>query len=608
MVQFSTMYAPADRKVHELEERPRKKLEDPIIPISELGVTVPETDRTGKFASIVQNVQAAIRRGTGKLQLVMTEPHTNVVGGRFKGHGREVREAIKEVLLANDAELVGIELPTSLNNLSGLDQQKGVFSEEIRQKHLQEVRDAIKFASDIGQGGEIDIVSFEFPRTVFDAKWNREGKWKGVFSVPEEEKRSNIQFVDGTSGKVQQLDRDNLPPPQGLEGEGKPWKWKEYEELAEEIKKNPGKYAQYKDILGNNKEDWAFDLLKDSFYGKTERQAKRQELYHKMEAKKLEHNANAMKQRLVAKFGTDNEKSWDKNDEEYKEYKFHSDFAEQERIQAKEYASKVKQEEKMIKELRPLSTYAKENSIKSYAEAGIWAMDETHNSKHIKRPIAVGPEIGWPHAYGGHPEEFIELIKSARRKMAEDLIAKRGYTIEQANEQAKMHIKGTFDTGHMGMWLEKFRPELPWDKRVKEFNKWYMDYAKKLADSGTVGGIQLVDAHGAEHAHLPPGQGIFPVVEAAKEFKKRGFTGYMVSEGHEEERMGEGRIMLKTWEAFNSPISTGYSPGVTSQNFGEMHRGYFGRQYAPTQMFGSYTPPSAEYKPWAGGKNPISFE
>jgi len=159
MVEFNTMYyAPADREMHELDDKPtRKRLEDPIIPIKELGVTVPEMDPSGRGQSFVKNVQAAIRRGTGQLQIVMQAGHTSPVGGRFKGAGKEVREKLKEVLLANDAQIVGFELPTSLSNLSGLDQQKGAISEETRQKHLKEIHDAIKFASDIGQGGGIQL-------------------------------------------------------------------------------------------------------------------------------------------------------------------------------------------------------------------------------------------------------------------------------------------------------------------------------------------------------------------------------------------------------------------------------------------------------------------
>ncbi|PIN80759.1 hypothetical protein COV11_03345 [Candidatus Woesearchaeota archaeon CG10_big_fil_rev_8_21_14_0_10_30_7] len=611
MVEFNTMYyAPADREMHELEERPsRKRLEDPIIPIRELGITVPEMDTSGRVQSFVKNVQAAIRRGTGQLQIVMQAPHTSPVGGRFKGAGKEVREQLKEVLLANDAEIVGFELPTSLSNLSGLDQQKGAISEETRQKHLKEIHDAIRFAADIGQGGGIDVLSWEFPRTIFDAKWNQEGKWKGAFEIAQEEEQSSIQFVDGATGKIKQVGTENLPPPPGFEESGRTWKWNEYREFANKLKKDQKKYQEYKNVLGSDKENWAFDLLKESFYGRQERQAKRMELYHHSQFKANQHQADAMKAKAVEMFKTKDETKWAKEIKD--EIKLHEDLAKQELIQAKEQASQVKEAEQEIRNLQPLASFAKNNSFKSYSEAGIMAMEETHKTKNIRRPISVGPEIGWPYAYGSHPEEFKELILSARKEMVKRLTDKKGsykYSQKQAEEQAKIHIQGTFDTGHLGMWLEQFKPHLPWEKRVKEFNKWYMEYVSDLAKSGVVGGLQLVDAHGPEHAHLPPGQGIFPVVEAAKEFKKQGFTGFLVSEGHEEEMVNEGRILLKTWEAFDAPIGNHYGPGIAEQTWNDVNQGYFGRQYAPRQMFGSYTPPNAEYRPWAGGKNPISFE
>ncbi|MBI4918500.1 hypothetical protein HY837_01110 [archaeon] len=596
MVEFNTMnYAPADRTMHEFESRSKRKIEAPIIPISELGVTVPENDPAGKFRSVVETVQAAIRRGSGQLQLVMTTSHQANIGGRAKSMGKEVREAVKSVLLANDAEIVGIELPTSMTNMSGLDNQRGVVSEEVRKQHLDEVRDAIKFAADIGQGGEIDVVSWEYPRNVFDASWNTEGKWKGAFKAPEEEKQQHLQFVNAETGKIQAQDAKHLPPPkraveQGIAQEGEMWDLKKYKEFAKKEGLDP--------------ETGAFELFKETVLGRELRQANRQKSMHEAQSIEYRERAEGIKQSM-ARHGEDPSK-WPDEDKK-KKYNAYKGFSEQEAIQAREQTNTLKQIETQISNLKPLTTFAKEKAVESYAEAGMMAMEETHNTKNLKRPISVGPELGWPHSYGGHPDEFIELIRDARTKMAERLKDK-GYSSKQAEEQAKLHIKGTFDTAHMGMWLEKFKPELPWDTRVKEFNKWFMEHAEKLAKADVVGGIQVVDSHSAAHGHLPPGQGIFPVVDATKLFKKHGFTGYIVSEGHEEEKIGEGRIMLKTWEAFDAPIGSGYNIGVGSQPFRDIHQGYFGRQYAPRQMFGSYTPPNAEYKPWAGGKNPISFE
>jgi hypothetical protein len=183
----------------------------------------------------------------------------------------------------------------------------------------------------------------------------------------------------------------------------------------------------------------------------------------------------------------------------------------------------------------------------------------------------------------------------------------RGWSEKQAKEAAKKHIKGMFDTSHMGMWLAHFEPIKVktaegerWeteDERLKRFNKWYIENVKKLADSGVVGGIQLVDSASAAHGHLPAGQGIFPVKEAARIFKDKNFTGYLVSEGHEEEGFGEGRIMTKTWEALGATAGPKYFAGGPS-DWRNIEHSYFGKTYSPNFIIGAYAP-SNEFKLWS---------
>jgi len=283
------------------------------------------------------------------------------------------------------------------------------------------------------------------------------------------------------------------------------------------------------------------------------------------------------------------------------------------------YKQQISDIENRKKTTKSIGEYAKARSMHSYAEAGIMAMQETHSNPHARRPVHVGPELGWPSAYGSHPTEFVELIKGARERMTKLLTSKEeldfyGNPIEgtrnpyfnpslnksQAKKEASRHVKGVFDTSHFGMWLKHYKPHLPYEKRLKEFNKWYMDEVKKIAKDDVVGGIQLVDSATSAHGHLPPGEGIFPVVDAAKVFKKEGYEGFMVSEGHEEEKFDEGRIMVQTWKAFNAPISSSYGPSAPApQRFGDVYNQYFKNWYSPNKMFGSYTPPFGEYKPWS---------
>jgi hypothetical protein len=152
----------------------------------------------------------------------------------------------------------------------------------------------------------------------------------------------------------------------------------------------------------------------------------------------------------------------------------------------------------------------------------------------------------------------------------------------------------------MGMWLAHFKgnPGESEEQRIERFKKeFYLPAVKKIAEAGVVGGIQLVDSQSAAHGHLPPGEGIFPVMETAKIFKEKGFSGFLVSEGHEEERFGEGRIRMKTWQHAGAAVGGGYFSGPPLR-WGQVQQSYFGRTYSPMFMFGGYAP-SNEFKLWS---------
>jgi len=80
--------------------------------------------------------------------------------------------------------------------------------------------------------------------------------------------------------------------------------------------------------------------------------------------------------------------------------------------------------------------------------------------------------------------------------------------------------------------------------------------------------------------------------------EKGGFSGYITSEGHEEEKFGEGRILMKTWQHFNAPITSTYGHGMPIRRWGDIREAYFGRTYSPLYMFGAYAP-SNEFKLWS---------
>lgn len=618
MVEFNTAYySPMDRKYHEsVEMEPTAKagIEEPIIPMIELGTTVPETDPTGRFKNMIQNVQANIRRGAGRIQLVLSTAANSPMGGRPKAYGPEVREQMREVFKANEAILTGIEMPTnSVNNLSGFDGK--TLSEEMRRNNLDEIRDAIKFAADVAQGGGVDLVSFEFPRSVFDADWNKADPKTGK-PLFEDTKEKFVAIVDDRTGAIETLSIkaiERLPMSTDLETgkafeydfETKKFVIKEGDTIIKSLTSLPtckwDDLVAFADKQGRNP---ALFIL-DEFKNKELRETEANMAHARGQAAQYWENMKQIDAALKdPQHSAEQKEKWKKDREGLQNmFSYYAKAIEQGQI-------KLHEIEEVAKHRKLLNDFGKETTVKGYAEAGAMAMLETHNNIHAERPVHVGPEIGWPDYFGGHPAEFTEIIKKAREKMAEMLISKTvdgepnpyfqpGMSEKEAEQEAKMHIKGCFDTSHMGMWLKHFKPELPWDQRVKEFNNWYMEEIKKLAKSDMIGTIQVVNSMSAAHGHNPPGQGIFPVVEATREFKRQGFKGYIVSEGHDEEKFDEGRILVETWRAFNAPFESKYGPGMRPQGFNDMQSGYAGRQYAPRQMFGSYTPPFGEYKPWS---------
>jgi len=282
--------------------------------------------------------------------------------------------------------------------------------------------------------------------------------------------------------------------------------------------------------------------------------------------------------------------------------------------------------------IKPVEKYATEQSLKSYAEAGIMAMQETEHNPNVKRDIFVAPENIFPEmGYGSHPQELIELVRGARQKMVEYLTSKRindphgrrddkGELIKIDNpwyqqrfkenlslawKEAESHIKATFDTQHLGMWRKHFQPKfIANEGRIeteaetnKRFNQWYMGQVEDLQKSGVLGHLHIVDSMGSSHQHLPAGQGIFPVVDAITYLRNKGFTGTMTSEAWAEEQHAVGRILTATWRAFGNTVQ-GYGAPPPRDKWSDVQHSYFGRTYPPYFIFGAYAP-SNDWQLWS---------
>ena len=650
------------------------KLEEPIVPIHELGQTVPERDpRTG--ANILQTTEAAIKAGAGNIQFVLTTPPESAIGGRPKAYGKDVREAIRELAKANEVMISGVELPTAISNLSGYNPQSGTINDEQRHRDLNEVRDAVRFIADIAGGGAVDIVSMEFPRTVFDAEWNKEIKpgVKEFLAYTEEPQRAVKHLVDDRTGRVIQeirinqevpypewnkhpkeaapyrdekgnwvnpgdyidyennkVERKNRVPKLDEKGnmqiEGRKWEWfqQEAEEINREKQQQLGRHLKPDErvtvqeaffIATTESQEsiargWALiyggDIKRDiETLGKLK---KARDFYAKIEENLPEEEKWKIMRRVGEEGGlipSEYKKPTEILDENIKRVRTsiesHREMSRGQLQQAEEAAI-------LRRHIVTAEKYAKAKSVDGYAIAGIYAMDETHKNPNVKRDVYVGPEIGWPGTWGSHPTEFVELVQKARQQMA-DFLSKpeingksnphyRGMSREEAEQEAKKHLKGLFDTSHMGMWYNHFRrmPGEGEEERLQAFRKWYMEQVDWMSKLDVVGSIQAVDSASGAHGHLPPGQGIFPVIEAVKKFKERGFTGFIVSEGHEEEQFGMNRILTQTWRAFGAPVFRSGYP--MSNTWGSTQHSYFGRVYPPYFMTAAYAP-SNEWTLWS---------
>ncbi len=659
MAEFRTMYyGPMDREYHQsVTETPQPvAVEETIFPISQLGETVPEHDPTGRFKNIIQTTQAAIRGGAGTLQLVMMTPPESAIGGRPKAYGKEVRETLKEVALASKVNIAGVEMPTALNNLAGFDYQQGVFSDEKRKRSLDEVKDAIKFVADVGRGGGVDIVSWEFPRGVNEATWQKSDPLSKEKFHQEGEQRTGW-LVDERTGRTVQFRKDEIqhlpydpetfrPIEKLKEGkvELKEFRWENFVKWSERAKDQiaqgidpvtdevltPERKKAYDERIKEGRPP----ITPEELYIAKQLEGQMKSLrgwqsYYTIQAEELNEKIERIKQ------GRHPEEPRQMTPEEKQQIEAkalpkwkerYTDFLNSARGQAQQVAELEERRD----HLKPIEDYALWRSTRTYAEAGIAAMRTTQEGMQKEHPtitkdVYVGPEIGWPEYYGSHPDEFIKIVKKSRQEMINLLTKptielpdpvlgkkpdKNPYwdptiSTEKAKQLADKHIKGLFDTSHMGMWLAHFKPEQDSktgrleteEHRIERFKKWYLEEVNKIAEAGVVGGIQIVDSQSAAHGHLPPGEGIFPVFDAAKIFKEKGFSGFIVSEGHEEEKFGEGRIRMKTWQHAGAPVGAGYFSGPPMR-WGQVQHAYFGRTYSPQFMFGGYAP-SNEFKLWS---------
>ena len=638
-----------------------------LVSIKQLGSTFAEKGRGNE--TVLQSLVSAIRQGRGQLQLAMQHDYRTPMGGGIASIGKSQRQAIKEMIKVSGVDWEGLEMPSgSFSNVTG--RVQGGFDDQKRQEDLRHIKDAIQFSAEIGAGGNVDVWSQEFDRDISTAEfqdkddahfenfkgWDPDkharrylvdertgrvmplaasdigGQGNSKISVPIWRRNEQGQYVDA-EGNILDPDYDNkdfimnrVPEwdEEKKKFESKQLSWTEFQEYAQQLNKESG--------ADRTPEEWWQRIQLENAYSRERAQAiqfsmryenEKDELNKLVEArdaiKRLEEGKSedelVQEGLLVPQPGGGSTQGgqflpneWKKKSEIMEESitQLKRSMQQNHEIsgQADARAESVWQN---IEHVKPVEEYAKEKTWESYADLGLYALEQTEQHKPSK-PIAVGPELGWPQAYGGHTEEFIEIVEGSREKMVEQMRQDSRFarkTDKELKELAKKHINGVLDTSHLSMWYNHF-PEKQGEseeKRLKRFNNWYLKQMDKLADAGVVGSVQIVDSASGAHRHLPVGEGIFPTVDAVKRLREKGWDGAILSEGHEEEPANPGSTQYSLWNAFGASIGTGYHFGTPrgGNSFGNIYTGNGGAAgyRAPANyIVGGYSP-SNEWKSWS---------
>jgi len=654
------------------------QLRKPIVPLKDVGFTVTEGSRFGKFN---QSVQAYIRSGVGKIEL-----QTQMGGGQeplgAESYGKDSREELREIAQATKVEFTAVHAPTQIGNLSGFLAQQKSFEDEFRKTAVEEVKQAINFAGDVAQGGAVVVHTGEFQRPMSEATWNKDEQF---LNYEEEPGRAITYMVDDRTGKVIQDVRKSQIV---YEPEYQLAKEDSIDKKGHQVRK--GDYVDIDECyLDPTKEDDLFRRVpiwdaKNSRFKTTrltwqdfEKKAKEwnqkypddpkktEEMFFKiqMENQILSSKGHSL---FYARHYEDSKKIREKAVEALEFYKSLEDSLPEEdkwkimvdkgyryelipkdKMSPVEYLKEIIRSHEqdlihihqasgaadtqadtyseMLQHVKPIEEYGKKQSQKSLSDLGINAMEESHHNPHVKKDIFVAPENIFPEmGYGSHPEELIELVQNSRKEMVEKLTEKyiedprgirdengkiqrvtnpnyRGWSKEKAMEEAKKHIKSTFDTQHLGMWRKYFqaKPGETKENTDKRFKNWYMGQVQKMEKAGIIGHMHAVDAIGSGHQHLPLGQGNLPVTDAITYLRNKGLNFTVSSEGHGE---GSDRQIRETWKALGSPIygAGRFIPtgGGGTRNWTDINQSYFGVHRSPYYVFGAYSP-SEDWTLWS---------
>ena len=596
-----------------------KKRRDVILNVQSIGISTPP------FKDQLEALQARIKQGASTIELGFTGKGKGSMAGSSTTPEmipKWQREAIRDLAKINDLK-ISTHATVAIGSLAGLSQ--GGFSEEEREKALNEIKRAVEFAADTTQGGAIVVHLGEFPRSIYE-KFHKEG----FTGYEEEEKRATVNLVDQRTGQiVGGLSRATQIP----------WPIWKTDEKGEELKDDEGnplaEFDEEKGMFKTRMVGWDF----------FEEEAKKWNKAHPGDKKSIAqffHDAHLQQQlnqaKGMAKYWSEGyaetERTFEKFKDEKKYYKkLLETMAPEDRknwvripgeedplglsgkgvnpieaieIQMKRlklslehkresglsYSQNIQELEAKKKHTVLMEEYGVKKTADTLARAAEFAMVK---SKGLEKPLFVAPENVFAEQYGSHPQELKEVILAARARFVERM-GQKGMSESRAKRLASQHIRATFDVGHANTWKKYYQgnPKKSYEENEKDFKKWLIKQVKDLSESDIIGHVHVSDNFGYEDEHLTPGQGNTPIKEFLDVMKKAGIKEVIVEPGHQ-----DYLAMYGGWREFGGSIYGAQIPTMPKRSWSDIEFSYFGQTRTPYFVFGGYRP-SEEWTLWTG--------
>jgi sugar phosphate isomerase/epimerase len=250
-----------------------------------------------------------------------------------------------------------------------------------------------------------------------------------------------------------------------------------------------------------------------------------------------------------------------------------------------------------------MNDFVKENASKTFADVAFHG----YNKFGENSPI-VSVENWQPNQPISQMEDMKETVERSRKLLAENLVAKKGLSMSDANRVAKKIIGTTLDIGHLNVWRRHM--DMPEEKK----DEWLMKEIEKIGPE--IKHVHLHDNFGFSDVHLAPGDGSIPWEKMVKKLQEsgkiegKGVIGIVEHYGTSAEGELNMEADIPTLRTLNTPLygwtgsptwnevggsyffgSGGYSPGY-GNILPEAHYSMYGATFSqlPTSLGAAIQP------------------